>query len=248
MTFSASHHVLAYRAAFFGSLVTCQYTHLQSFSTSKTDPRLDAIVIYKTYIGTRAPPKIDVQLAARVWADENVQYFLLAVYWGVAAQPVSLALVPYIVFSVFHCLTYLRTAVLPTFDPSSTSETSQTTYARLARASGAWVKSNYEKAMQLVAGVEVVLLGLRLTLGLVFRQSSFVTLIVFAAFLRYRYLTSAFVRQRFSAVALAVDHTLADPRVPPAAKGAWKTACETIYKTLGTRRGPETPAPTRKST
>ena len=193
----------------------------------------DAVVIYKTYIGTRTRSKLDVQLAARIWSDENVQYFLLALYWGLIAKPIALALVPYVVFSLFHCLTYLKSALLPAIDPSSTSETSQTTAARVSRQSGAWVKANYERAMQLVAGVEVVLLGLRVVLGFIIRRSTFTTLLIFAAFLRYRYLTSAFTRQRFSAVALAVDHGLADPRVPPAMRNGWRTACDTIYRLVG---------------
>ena len=174
-----------------------------------------------------------MQLAARIWSDENVQYFILALYWGLVARPIALALVPYVVFSIFHCLTYLRTALLPAIDPSSTSETSQTAAAKLSRQGGIWVKANYERAMQLVAGVEVILLGLRVLLGFIVRQSTLVTILVFAAFLRYRYMTSAFVRQRFSAVALSVDHGLADPRVPPAIRAGWRTVCDTLYRTVG---------------
>lgn len=209
LTFSSNSHRLAYRAAFSGSLITY------------------GIVLFKTYSNPQNRGPLNLQFAAKVWADENTQYFVLALYWFVS-EPIAVALVPYACFSVFHFLTYLRTNVIPTFDTSTAQADSQTLGARLSRFSNQWVKTNYEKAMRLVAAVEVLGIGLRVvfgvaTLGYIFPKTSITSLFVVFSFLRYRYFTSAFTRQQFSQLALQIDHAVADARVPPVVRQIWGT-------------------------
>ncbi|BFZ56371.1 Transmembrane nucleoporin [Savitreella phatthalungensis] len=163
------------------------------------------------------------------------------------ARPVALALVPYVIFSLFHVLTYLRTTILPAVDPKSTSEADNGTAAMVSKRIGIWVKANYERAMQLAARVEVVLLGLRVVLGLVIRSTTLTTLLVYVGFLRYRFATSPFVRQQFSQVNLVVDHTLADPRVPPAARDAWRTFTNLVSTYFGGRAGKNPAGPAASS-
>lgn len=209
ITFSWNSHRFAYKAAFFGSLITY------------------GIVLFKTYSNPRTRGPLNVQLIGKLWADENTQYFVLAIYWFVS-EPIALALVPYFCFSVFHFLTYLRTNVIPTFDPSASSPDSQTPGARVSKLSQDWVKANHEKAMRLVAAIEVLALGSRvffgvLTFGYILPSTSFTALMVVVSFLRYRYFTSAFTRQQFSQLALQIDHAVADQRVPPVARQGWAT-------------------------
>lgn len=156
-----------------------------------------------------------------------MQYFVLAAYWFLT-EPVAIALVPYFCFSIFHFLSYLRTNVVPTFDITATQEGSQTIGARFSKMSNIWVKANYEKAMRLVAAIEVLGLGSRVALGVatfgyIFPSTSLTTLLVVVSFLRFRYFTSAFTRQQFSQLALQIDHAVADQRVPPVARQAWTT-------------------------
>ncbi|KDN42142.1 hypothetical protein RSAG8_07000, partial [Rhizoctonia solani AG-8 WAC10335] len=70
------------------------------------------IVCFKA-LGTPAP---NMAFLKRAMADENCQYFLLALYWLVT-KPISLSLVPYAIFSTFHVLTFVRTTVLPKLAP-----------------------------------------------------------------------------------------------------------------------------------
>jgi hypothetical protein len=228
VTFSSSKHVLAYKAAFAGSLLTY------------------AIVIYKTFANPRTRGPIDVQLALKVWTDENVQYFLLAAYWLFVSRPIMVALLPYTIFSTFHFLTYLRASVVPAFDESALQENAQTTSARFCRITQNWIKQNYERAMALTARIEFLIIGGRILLGVLTWQLPFHTLLVFGAFLRYRYSTSAFTRTQFSQFALTMDHALADPRVPVPVRQAWQTLRGLVSQYLG--RVPQASAPAERKT
>lgn len=222
--FSASSHRLAYRSAFFGSLITY------------------GIVLFKTYSNPRTRGPINIQLAAKIWADENMQYFVFAFYWCFVADPVFVALVPYTIFSVFHFLTYMKTNVVPAIDPASSAQDSKSPGARFVQLSGAWTKQNHEPAMKLVSSVEVLALGSRVLLGVVsfgylFGRTSFTTLLVVVSFLRYRYLTSAFTRQTFTHLGLQIDHALSDARVPPVALTSWRSVKGLLSNYLGTTPG-----------
>lgn len=224
LTFGWRFHRLAYKSAFVGSLITY------------------GIVLFKTYSNPRTRGPLNLQFASKLWADENTQYFVLALYWFIS-EPVAIALVPYFCFSVFHFLSYLATNVIPTFDTSANTPGSNTQGARLCKLTGAWVKQNHEKAMRLVAAIEVLALGSRvffgvLTFGYILPKTSFTTLMVVVGFLRYRYFTSAFTRQQFSQLALQIDHAVADQRVPPVVRQGWSTAKGLMSTYAGGNAGP----------
>lgn len=114
--------------------------------------------------------------------------------------------------------------------------------------SDTWVKGNYEKAMRLVAGIEVLALGARvffgvLTFGYVLPKTSVSSLLVVLNFLRYRYFTSAFTRQQFTQLSLNIDHAVADARVPPAVRQVWGK----VKGLIGNYAGPQSAATTAQS-
>lgn len=128
--------------------------------------------------------------------DENVQYFLLALYWffsspitgkarirvddieihGELICFITVTLVPYATFSLFHALGYVRSNIIPNVFPaapaaaassSSSSGASTTTWqAKTQQQIKAWVDKNYETAMRFVAQIEVVGIMGRLLLGI----------------------------------------------------------------------------------
>ncbi len=215
ITLSASSHVLSYRLAFLGSLITY------------------GVVIFKTYSNSQSRGKLDAAFAARVWTDENVQYFLLSVYWFYFCKPLTIALVPYTIFSAFHFLTYLRTNILPTFDPTALTPGATSPAAKLSHMTQNWVKANYDGAMQLVSRIEFIGVGGRVLVGVITLRTSFTTLLVFGSFLRYRYFTSAYTRTQFIHFTLRVDHLVADSRVPPMIRHGWNTVKGLTSRYLG---------------
>ena len=196
VTFSASQHSFSYRLAFFGSLITY------------------GIVLFKTYSDPRTRGAINLQLAAKIWADENMQYFTFAAYWCFVASPVLVALLPYTIFSVFHALTYINNNIMPSD-------------SGFAKTTAKFTKDNHEQAMKLVSQIEVLGLGTRTLLGLIsfgyLGTTSLSTALIVVSFLRYRYATSAITRQTCTNLGLQIDHALSDQRVPPAILSAWKT-------------------------
>jgi hypothetical protein len=82
------------------------------------------------------------------------------------------AILPFATFSLFHCLTFLRTNVIPAFVPKSrTVEPGQPRPAphaleNVSRIVQTWVKKNYDSAMKFVAYAELLILA-RVVVGAV---------------------------------------------------------------------------------
>lgn len=163
----------------------------------------------------------------------------MALFWLVS-RPVTFALVPFATYSLFHTLTYIRNHVIPTFVPDvkdNGSATAQSSPAGKASvAINNFVKSNYEAAMQKVSFFETVILSLRLILGFLFRANSFMAVIFYVSFLRFRWATSRYTRSELRKATLKVDHFLGDARVPEGVRTAWKmvkSSCETYLGVPG---------------
>ncbi|CDS02767.1 hypothetical protein LRAMOSA00171 [Lichtheimia ramosa] len=192
------------------------------------------VVIYKTH----GMPKLNAAYAQRLVMDENVQYLLLALYWFFSS-PITVTLVPYATFSLFHALGYVRSNIIPNVFPaapaaaaaasSSSSGASTTTWqAKTQQQIKAWVDKNYETAMRFVAQIEVVGIMGRLLLG-IFRLH-IMPIFLYAQFLRFRYHLSAYTRQSFTHLKHTLDHVTADPRVPPAVRKAYMTVQDVITR------------------
>ncbi|KAI0768514.1 hypothetical protein BD413DRAFT_562513 [Trametes elegans] len=170
-----------------------------------------AIVCQKS-LGAPQPNAAWVQ---RAFLDENVQYFLMAFYWW-SSKPVTLALVPYAIFSLFHALTFTRTTLLPQFLPPGppAQPGAAPTPHPLAKKLQVWVKANYDNAMRAVAFAELITLG-RVVLGALTWRNALLTPVIYAHFLRQRWFQSKFTRE---AVALVHGRILAfvtSPGKPP---------------------------------
>ncbi|KAG8969875.1 hypothetical protein FRC03_000121 [Tulasnella sp. 419] len=217
-TFKSAGYGLWYKAGFIGALT--------SYS----------IVVYKS-LGTPQPNKAYIQKAL---ADENFQYFLLAIFWFFN-KPVPLALIPYATFSLFHALTFTRTNILPRIFPPAPpapgqERSSSASQHPLAKTIHGWVKANYDPAMEFVAWAEIAILS-RVVVGALvglpplywlpffnsFRNSLVIPL-VFAHFLRLRFYHSAFIRKVVTNVDARVTALVNQPGQNPQIKQAWDTA------------------------
>ncbi|KAF8735749.1 hypothetical protein AX14_001537 [Amanita brunnescens Koide BX004] len=177
-----------------------------------------AIVCYKSL----GPPQPSGAWLRRAILDENVQYFILAMFWY-SSKPVALALVPYTIFSLFHALTFSRTSLLPQILPPGPPPAAGGTPQPhpFAKKLQIWVKNNYDGAMRVVAYTEVVIF-LRVVLGALLFQNSFLSPLIYAHFLRQRYYHSAFTREAIGVAVTRVEKYINQPGTPPVAKQIWE--------------------------
>ncbi|KAG4304793.1 hypothetical protein PORY_001846 [Pneumocystis oryctolagi] len=204
VTFSSVHHLFCYRAAFMGAILTY------------------GIVVYKTYAKTYSQEKINFNVLMRIWMDENVQYLFLAILWFVS-RPIAVSLIPYMIFSLFHFLTYFRSNVLHMLNPNVVKPDEKCIEAVIYRYIQHLTKLYYGSAMKHVSKIEVILIGTRVLVGAFTFQNSFTILMFYSFFIRYRYFTSTYTRQTFLYITIHIDHLIADSRVPPSVRNLWMT-------------------------
>ncbi|PFH46986.1 hypothetical protein AMATHDRAFT_68611 [Amanita thiersii Skay4041] len=205
-----------YKASFFGAIISY------------------AIVCHKS-LGS---PQPNLAWIRRALLDENVQYFILAMFWY-SSRPVTFALLPYAIFSLFHALTFTRTTLMPQLLPPGPPAQAggQPQPHPLAKKLQLWVKANYNKAMGVVAFAEIVIL-VRVLLGAITFQNSFLMPLVYAHFLRQRYYHSAFTRDAFAATAKYIDGYAQRPTTPPIARQVWDKVKLVVSKWGGSTIAP----------
>ncbi|EIW72605.1 endoplasmic reticulum protein [Tremella mesenterica] len=180
-----------------------------------------AIVVLKTL----GKPQLTQPWIRRAFVDENVQYAVLALYWWIS-KPINISVLPFATFSTFHCLTFLRTNIIPKFVPAPPP--AQAGQPRpppaLLEATGRkiqiWVKSNYDRAMRFVAYAELAILA-RVIVGALTFRTSLIAPIFVAHFIRFRYHASPFTREAVTAVSTRVDGFVAGKG--QAVENAWAT-------------------------
>ncbi|GAO46443.1 hypothetical protein G7K_0674-t1 [Saitoella complicata NRRL Y-17804] len=178
---------LSYRLAFIGAITTY------------------GVVLYKTYVNKIQT--LDINFIGRLLRDDNALYFGVAVYWLLTSR-VSVALVPFATYSVFHFSTYLRNNVIPAVSPSLSKSPLSTKIT-------AFVDANFPHAMRFVAVFELVAITIRLALPLVlFRVRAIFTLLLWVMFLRFREASSTQMRDAVVRSGQWVDHLCLQPGTP----------------------------------
>ncbi|PPQ90466.1 hypothetical protein CVT25_014984 [Psilocybe cyanescens] len=166
-------------------------------------------------------PQPNLAYLRKAMLDENVQYFLLAFFWW-SSRPVAIALFPYMIFSLFHALTFTRTTLMTQFLPPGQPSTAggPPQPHPLAKKLQSWVKANYDNAMRVVAYTELVIL-VRVILGFFTFRNSLLAPIIFAHFLRQRYFQSGFTREAVGNVNNRADSFIRKPTNPPVLAQVW---------------------------
>ncbi|PLB46041.1 endoplasmic reticulum protein [Aspergillus steynii IBT 23096] len=191
------------------------------------------IVVYKGHIARGrlqgSAPSIVLKLAG----DENVQYLGMALVWLYSRQ-VSLALLPFSVYSIFHVATYSRAHLIPTLQPpqggaapaspaSPSSPKPAPKQSPLAETIGRFVKQYYDTSMDIVASLEMTLLFRLVVSVLTFSKGAFVLLFIYSAFFRARYSQSSFVQQAVRHFTARVDASVSHQSTPPAVRQGWES-------------------------
>lgn len=153
----------------------------------------------------------------------------MALVWLVSRQ-IPLAILPFMVYSIFHVATYTRTNLLPTLQPPQQTPASASPGGRPATKSsptadtiGRFVKEYYDASMMLVASLELALWFRILFSAIILTKGSWILLAIYTVFIRARYSQSSFVQGAVGQFSGRVDGLAAGQSTPPAVRQAWET-------------------------
>lgn len=162
----------------------------------------------------------------------------MALVWLFFPQ-IPLALLPFMVYSVFHVATYTRTNLIPTIFPTSPSPAPSAASPGGSKAPaksnayadmiGRFVKEYYDTSMMLVASLEIFLWFRLLGSAIIFTRGSWILLVVYSVFFRARYSQSSFVQGAILNLGRRIDAVVAQQSTPPMARQGW----ETVKRALG---------------
>lgn len=154
----------------------------------------------------------------------------MALVWLFSRQ-IPLALLPFMVYSIFHVATYTRTNLIPTIQPPTVASGSTTSpggkpimkSSPLADSIGRFVKEYYDASMTLVASLEIFLWFRILGSAIIFTKGSWILLVIYTIFFRARYSQSTFVQGAIGHGSQRIDALLANQSTPPQARQGWNT-------------------------
>ncbi|CAR30383.1 nucleoporin POM33 [Lachancea thermotolerans CBS 6340] len=145
--------------------------------------------------------------------DDNALYVALAFMWLLTPR-LSLTMFPYVVFSFFHFLTYLKSVILPqVFEIGAKS--------RLVMAIDKFVRENSDRSMVWSSFSELVCLALVLMRALLWYPKSWITAIVYCLFIKIRYETSPYMKSGVKKWEVRLDGLVSHPQVPAALKNGY---------------------------
>lgn len=147
----------------------------------------------------------------------------MAFVWLFSRQ-ISLAILPFAVYSVFHVATYTRSNLLPTLQPQAQGAPA----SGLAETIGRFVKDYYDASMTLVATLEIWLLFRLLGSALLFTKGSWILLTVYMVFFRVRHSQSSFMQNAVNILTARIDSQLANQSMPPAVRNVWQQVKATV--------------------
>ncbi|KAF2401865.1 hypothetical protein EJ06DRAFT_474375 [Trichodelitschia bisporula] len=180
------------------------------------------IVVYKGY-RARLRQNRSTGFFALI-GDENVQYLIMAFIWLFSPVKVSLAVLPFSVYSVFHVATYTRANLLPALQgPQPAGPDGRPKSTGLHQTIGDFVKEYYDQSMFLVALLEISLWVRILISVIFFRRGSWILFALYTAFIRARFSQSPFVQSGVSQLVSRVDAIAANQQAPPQVRAAWET-------------------------
>lgn len=209
------------------------------FKASFTGALISYAIVCQKSFGT---PQANTAFLRRAILDENVQYFLLAFFWW-SSKPITITLLPYAIFSLFHALTFTRTTLMPRFLPPGPPATAggPPQPHPIAKKLQLWVKSNYDTAMRAVAYVELVIF-VRVLFGALTLQNSLLSPVVYAHFLRQRYYQSTFTRDALATTNAWIDELVRKPGNPPILVQVWDKGRMLVGRWAGSALEEQAPA------
>ena len=143
----------------------------------------------------------------------------MALVWLFSRQ-VPLAVLPFVVYSLFHVLTYTRANLLPVISPTADGKPK---VGGLSDTIGQFVKNYYDQSMTIVAALEIALWFRLLLSAVTFTKGSWILIAIYTAFFRARYAQSSFVQGAVSNITARIDAQFANQSTSPAVRNGWET-------------------------
>lgn len=169
---------------------------------------------------------------------------VMALIWSFSRQ-IPLALLPFIVYSIFHVATYFRSNILPVIQPPTAVPNAAAGSGRtkatgpIADGIGRFIKEYYDSSMTLVAVLELALWFRLLVPALLFTKGSWILLGAYSIFLRSRIAQSSFVQGAVANLSARGDALFANKSANPQARQIWeqaKGAAKTLHDATDIRR------------
>lgn len=157
------------------------------------------------------------KLSLALLTNENVLYFALALLWFFTPR-FSMSLVPYLMFSVFHVLVYMKTTLLPQVFNQTLEQKS-----KVVMFIDKFVLDYNERCMYWVSTTELINLVLLVIRAIFFVQRSWIVLVVYILFIKIKYETSKYMKAAFAQWRVRMDGVISHPSVPPQAKALYNT-------------------------
>ncbi|KAI5302908.1 hypothetical protein KEM56_000236 [Ascosphaera pollenicola] len=179
------------------------------------------IVVYKAHFSHGCPKIPKLHLLLRLALDENVQYLVMALVW-LYSREVSLATIPFTIYSIFHVASYSRSYLIPTvFPPTRGADGTPTNHVWIDALSR-FVKTYHDGSMSIVAQVEFIVLFRLLLRAATLAHGSWVLLAAYLWFFRHRYNNSPFVKACVAHFTVRVDMALSHQSTPDVVRRAWE--------------------------
>ncbi|ONH66816.1 Pore membrane protein of 33 kDa [Cyberlindnera fabianii] len=142
--------------------------------------------------------------------DDNVHYLYDSLIWLIFPKHL-LALIPFIVFSLFHVLTFIGNEVLPTLGVAS----------GLAKKITSFTVQNHELSRRVAASSELLLLVVLIFKSILFYKWSWISLIAYSIFIKVKSEGSIFTRHVLKDWEVRIDGLVSNQSVPPVVKTYW---------------------------
>jgi hypothetical protein len=152
------------------------------------------------------------------------------------SRQIPLALLPFLVYSIFHVATYVRSNIVPTINPPPTAPAAPGAKAApkgaIVEAIGKFIKEYYDSSMLLVAVLEIVLWFRVLGSALILQKGSWMLLVAYTVFFRARFSQSQFVQGAIADLGARGDALLANQSMDPNVRQAWEQAKKLAHQAV----------------
>jgi hypothetical protein len=172
------------------------------------------IILFQTYKGKRVTPDA-------ILKDDNLHYLLVAGLW-LFTKPFVGTLPPFMVFSLFHILTYVRSYILPALGYSATSTISSSIQS--------FVKNYNDRFMMLAASWEFGLVFVLFFRFLTFRPGTSFPFLLYVVFIKTRHDQSFYTRNTVKNWEVRMDSLVGHPSMPGGVKQVWVQFKDTIRR------------------
>lgn len=179
------------------------------------------IILYQSYKSKNL--KIDKPL--ELLKNDNIQYISIAICLFAFIPIITISSFPFLLFSTFHSLTYLKSSLLPILPFNSQKICNQITN---------FIKKYNIISMQYSSIIELLTFIYILLNGLIWRKGYWISTIFYGLFIKLRFDTSKYTRDTLKIWEVNLDGLLSSTSIPSQIKQGWFTFKSLLKKYFST--------------